>query len=723
MQFEKILISSQSYILCHQLLEENPKLAQTIEQSSTIDQFKHNLYNWVFQKLKDNPDALEYYLHNTAQVDHTKIRWQDYATIRILDYIQYGKITEDAECYDPFSLLWWAAKFGTGGATPDFFEDMFFLFAQFSGKNTFELPSHQQVLKWMDRHPSGLDESIIKIRQYNKDRILQKIIEFLDLGEIQDKRFFFEKNLTPSQKWERALSWWQDPLFHLRFAIRTPEHLNLMLGNSLHPSVIHTLQQAHQKGIPFFINPYYLSLLNVDIPPKMIGADQVIRDYMLYNQELVDTFGHIKAWEKEDNISPNKPNTAGWLLPSGNNVHRRYPDVAILIPDGLGRTCGGLCSLCQRMYEFQQGSMNFHLEKERNIQTWPIKLNACLQYFEQDPQLRDILITGGDALMLSDNNLEELLDAVYKMAYSKQQANLTRPNGEKYAEIVRIRLGTRLPVYLPQRITPNLEKILTQFREKAQKIGIQQFIIQTHFATAMEVTPESKKAISHFIQAGWLVSNQHVFTSAASKRGHNAKLRKILNQIGVIPYYTFTVKGYAENRYHFTPNSRTVQEQTEEKILGKIPIALHPILRKFIEHPHDIFSQIEKVQQQANIPFLATDRNVINLPGIGKSMTFRTIGITYNGCRVLEFDYDNTRSHSPIIEKLGKIRIIESKSIPQYLRELKQSGENIEEYQSIYGYSIGQTDLRVPTFEYPLYNFVPTEIISNFDYSLLEKKC
>ena len=51
---------------------------------------------------------------------------------------------------------------------------------------------------------------------------------------------------------------------------------------------------------------------------------------MVYSRELVDEFGHIVAWEKEDLVEPGKPNAAGWILPSEYNIHRRYPEVAIL---------------------------------------------------------------------------------------------------------------------------------------------------------------------------------------------------------------------------------------------------------------------------------------------------------------------------------------------------------------------------------------------------------
>jgi lysine 2,3-aminomutase len=118
------------------------------------------------------------------------------------------------------------------------------------------------------------------------------------------------------------------------------------------------------------------------------------------------------------------------------------------------------------MYDFQRGNLNFNLDKLEPKPTWSEKLKGLMSYFENDSQLRDILITGGDALMSSDNQLREILNAVYDMAIRKKEANQHRPDGEKYAEILRVRLGTRLPVYLPQRITAELVAVLREFRER-----------------------------------------------------------------------------------------------------------------------------------------------------------------------------------------------------------------------------------------------------------------
>ena len=294
---------------------------------------------------------------------------------------------------------------------------------------------------------------------------------------------------------------------------------------------MYLLQRAKKIGMPFFVTPYYLSLLNIN---EEGYNDISIRSYILYSPELVETYGHIKAWEKEDIVKDGRPNAAGWLLPEGHNIHRRYPEVAILIPDTMGRACGGLCASCQRMYDFQSERLNFEFENLRPKESWEKKLKRLMDYFETDTQLRDILITGGDALMSQNKTLRNILEAVYRMAVRKRKANKNRPEGEKYAELQRIRLGSRLLAYLPMRIDQELIDILKEFKEKASAIGVKQFIIQTHFQTPLEVTPEAKNAIRKILSAGWLITNQLVYTVAASRRGHTTRLRQILNHLGLL---------------------------------------------------------------------------------------------------------------------------------------------------------------------------------------------
>jgi lysine 2,3-aminomutase len=721
-ELDKIAISVKSHKLLSQLLKENPRLDEIMSNSKNDIEALVGVREWVLEEMKYNsPEALEYYHGKTKGHQAFKsLKWRDYAAIRILDYIDHaGKEFPDLNLRgemavsNPIKLIWLAVMKGTGGAKPHFFEDMLELFRQFSGKSERKTPSANKVKQWMKRHPSGLDPRIVKLREENRDRILNTIIRMIDNGEVKDSKYTFEEGMPHAQKYMKAREWWDDYTFHLRFAVRSPEMLNRMLGESLDPDTMKILNEAKEVGIPFFINPYYLSLLHVRVPYFAIGADLAIRHYVLYSKHLVEEFGNIVAWEKEDQVQPGKPNAAGWLLPSHHNIHRRYPEVAIMIPDSMGRACGGLCASCQRMYNFQSGHLNFNLDTLKPGAPWPQKLAQLMEYFENDSQLRDILITGGDALMSSDKTLKQILDAVLDMAEAKRRKNRERKEGEKYAEMLRVRLGTRLPVYLPQRITPQLTKVLEEFKEKASKTGIRQFIIQTHFESPMEITPEVEQAVARLNAAGWTVTNQMVFTAAASRRGHSSKLRQELNKIGILPYYTFTVKGYMENHDNFAPNARAVQEQIEEKCIGRIPRKYYDTIADFPGEAESIKKKISELQETARLPFLATDRNVLNLPGVGKSLTFRVIGITRYGRRILEFDHDGTRTHSPIIEKMGKVVIIESKSISEYLEQLNCMGEDPAEYDSLYGYSMGETESRMPIYEYPDFPFQITSQMTN----------
>jgi lysine 2,3-aminomutase len=160
-----------------------------------------------------------------------------------------------------------------------------------------------------------------------------------------------------------------------------------------------------------------------------------------------------------------------------------------------------------------------------------------------------------------------------------------------------------------------------------------------------------------------------------------------------------------ENNFNFATNERAVQEQMEEKIIGQISENMYEEIKSFPENAENLDTILNEFMIRNKLPFLGTDRNVLNLPGVGKSLTFRTIGITRYGRRILEFDYDNTRSHSPALHNMEKVIIIESKSISEYLQQLEDIGEDKVDYDSIWGYSMGETEARVPLYEYPEYSY------------------
>lgn len=684
---------------------ENPIIARFAEESSTSEEFEDRL-----ACLSDEISHSEIGLPAPTRSALNRINEMLFASGKKMTDLSTGKEV----ILQTFDCLWKILRgIPVPEATSDFMADLCQLFRQLRGE-TCPPPSKEEVINYTRRWQNGSDKSVIAIREENKKRIIQLLIEKIEHRHNSASRFIFEPGITYDQKRQKVEEWWHDFRFHLAFAVRSPKELNKFLGNSLSPEIMERLAKAKKKEMPFFVTPYYLSLLN---PTGKGYNDTTIRNYVLYSEELVEAYGSIRAWEKEDIVVAGEPNAAGWLLPEGRNIHRRYPEVAILIPDSMGRACGGLCAPCQRMYDFQNKRLNFEFEALKPKETWRKKLNGLMQYFENDTQLRDILITGGDALMSQNKTLRNILDAVYKMALRKKEANRFRKEGERYAEIQRVRLGSRLLAYLPFRINDELTAILKEFKEKASEAGIRQFIIQTHFESPLEITPEAHKAIRAILSAGWIITNQLVFTVAASRRGHTARLRQALNKEGIITYYTFSVKGFEENYALFTPNSRSLQEKEEEKKYGIMTEAQEQELYNALYSSQKPFVFLPEFMKREQLPFISTDRNVLNLPAIGKSMTFKTIGITPQGQRILKFDHDKSRKHSPIIHKMEEVVIVENKAIAAYLRQLEKMGEKADNYASVWEYDKGETEPRFGIYEYPEYGFRITDKISNIGIS------
>ena len=674
---------------------ELPEIVRIAEQSDGTESFKQGISEFIT---------------NQADTESEVVR-----QIRLLIEYDGQEVhelsTDEQMIVSTLSLLY---MFLIGNLEEDVETDVFLdIFQQFKRLQhpAAPLPAPQRVKAWTERWSSGLDEDVQLIHAKNKERILHALIQKIE-HRTAVSRYHFEKGISYEEKYRLVSEWWNDFRFHLAMAAKSPTELNRFLGNSLSAETMYLLSRARKKGMPFFVTPYYLHLLN---PGSTGYNDESLRSYILYSPQLVETYGQIRAWEREDIVEAGKPNAAGWLLPDGHNIHRRYPEVAILIPDTMGRACGGLCASCQRMYDFQSKRLNFEFDSLRPKETWEKKLRRLMTYFEEDTQLRDILITGGDALMSQNKTLNTILEAIYRMAARKRKANQERPEGEKYAELQRIRLGSRLPAYLPMRINNELVEILRTFKEKASVIGIRQFIIQTHFQTPLEVTPEAKEGIRKLLSAGWLITNQLVYNVAASRRGHTTRLRQVLNELGVVCYYTFSVKGFEENNAVFTPNSRSMQEQQEEKRFGKLNKEDAFNLSASLETALDPASCIRHFLKIHHLPFLATDRSVLNLPAIGKSMTFNLVGMTEDGKRILRFDHDGTRRHSPIINQLGQVYIVENKSIAAYLRQLRAMGEDVEDYASIWNYTEGKTESRFSLYEYPDFPFRITEKMSNLE--------
>lgn len=671
-----------------------PQICKIANESTSVMEFKQNLTNFCHN---DTITRLSEYDGQIIQ-DFSTEKNVSIQTISLLYSFLRNPVNDNIKTNTAINT-----------ASIDFLTDLYFTFRN-TDDETYKKPvTEAKLSQWAKHWVSGLNPSVQQIREENKLRIIKKLVLRLERRHSINTQYYLPDFLSFEEKQRQVEEWWHNYRFHLHMAIKGPDELNFYLDNTLSQKNMDILHDAKKKGIPFFITPYYLSLLDI----TKTYDDESLRSYILYSRELVDTFGEIKAWEKEDEVEAGKANAAGWILPEGNNIHRRYPEVAIFIPDTGGRACGGLCASCQRMYDFQSKRLNFNLKELQPKESWPLKLKKRMSYFENDTQLRDILITGGDALMNRNATLRNIFDAIYKMAIQKRKMNENRPDGEKYAEIQRIRLGTRLPAYLPMRVDEELISILKEFRERASKIGIRQFFIQTHFQTPLEMTKEAKDAIKRITSAGWIITNQLVFNVAASRRGHTVALRKTLINNGIVPYYTFSTKGFRENYAVYAPVARSMQEKHEEKVYGKLNQEEQDIFVGILCNNIPYTKEINLFLQKSKRLFAATDRSVLNLPGIGKSMTFHLAGITPEGERILCFDHDTTRKHSPAIGKIGKIYITENKSILAYLKQLEQLGEDVKSYQSIWKYTEGVTEPKFKLYEYPEFSFHPTDRINH----------
>lgn len=215
--------------------------------------------------------------------------------------------------------------------------------------------------------------------------------------------------------------------------------------------------------------------------------------------------------------------------------------------------------------------------------------------------------------------------------------------------VERIRIGTRTPVTLPQRITNELVHTINQYHIP----GKREIVIVTHFEHPYEITPQSMEAVQKFRRCGMDVYNQLVYTFYNSKKFEAAYLRLKLRLIGVTPYYTFNTKGKEETDDYRVPIARLLQEQKEEARL--LPGTVR------------------------------TDEIVFNVPKLGKNYLrarqhHDIISILPNGCRVYEFH--------PWEKKLSLVDtyIYTDVSIYEYLQRIKATGGNTAHYKSIWYY-------------------------------------
>lgn len=250
--------------------------------------------------------------------------------------------------------------------------------------------------------------------------------------------------------------------------------------------------RATAEVYPFAITPYYLSLIdwsNKNDPIK---------------KQCIPTAKEIDFKLPDSNSDPLCETD---YTPVPGLIHR-YEDRALVLTSS---RCAVYCRHCNRK-RFWRNQNNPSL-----LQNW----DKIIQYIDSHPKIREVIFSGGDPFILRTDVLEYLLKTIKSI---------------KHVEVIRI--GTRIPVVMPMRITEKLCRMLERYRP---------IWINTQFNHIKEITPESTKACDLLLKAGIPLSNQTVLLKGINDTLHNLKeLFQGLQRIMVRPYYLFqceAVKG------------------------------------------------------------------------------------------------------------------------------------------------------------------------------------
>jgi len=274
---------------------------------------------------------------------------------------------------------------------------------------------------------------------------------------------------------------WNDWRWQFRNRITTVEQLSRLIPLSAKEQV--RLKLVADK-YPLSITPYYLSLISLDNPNDPIG------------KQAIPSFHEIAlaGVGMEDPLAERKDSPVPGL------VHR-YPDRVLMV---LTNICPVFCRHCTRKRDWRNG------ERVRT----PGEIEAMLEYIANNKKIRDVILSGGDPLTLSTRRLEEVISRLVRIGH---------------VEIIRI--GTRFPVVLPQRIDDELCAMLSRYRP---------IWLNTHFNHYREITPESAAACDRLVRSGIPVSNQSVLLRGVNDSVETQmKLCHGLLRISVRPYYLF----------------------------------------------------------------------------------------------------------------------------------------------------------------------------------------
>mgnify|MGYP000012593242 FL=1 len=252
------------------------------------------------------------------------------------------------------------------------------------------------------------------------------------------------------------------------------------------------------------VTPYYLSLIDLDDPFDPIRKMAIPRAEEL---EYADYEDADPLHEDTDSPTP--------------GLTHRYPDrVLLLITD----QCSMYCRHCTRRRFAGQNDCEVPMQQ----------IDKCIDYVAAHPEVRDVLLSGGDCLMVSDENLEYIIK---------------RLRAIPHVEIVR--LGSRTPVVCPQRITPELCAMLRKYHP---------IWLNTHFNTPKEFTDEAAKACAMLADAGIPLGNQSVLLAGVNDCSHvMMELVHGLVKMRVRPYYIYACDPSLGLSHFRTPVSKGIE--------------------------------------------------------------------------------------------------------------------------------------------------------------------
>jgi len=301
-----------------------------------------------------------------------------------------------------------------------------------------------------------------------------------------------EKNISKLLSFFNAtIKDWYNWHWQMKNRITNTKTLQKLLNLSKH--IMNDIDKV-AESYRFAIAPYYLAqIINTEHDPLFMLAIPTIK-------ELIN-IGEI------DPMNERNTNPAG-------SITRRYPDRLII---NVSNVCAMYCRHCQRRRLINTSDHHTPIEL----------IDESIQYIRDNMEIRDVLLTGGDALLLSNRALEDIIKRLRDIPH---------------VEIIRI--GTRTPVTMPMRITSDLVNMLKKYHP---------IYLNTHFNHYYEITEDSKKACEKLANAGVYLGNQAVLLKGINDNPFTMTyLNQKLLSIRVRPYYIFHAKNVIGTT-HFIP--------------------------------------------------------------------------------------------------------------------------------------------------------------------------